>query len=154
MAERREVYEIAEGDVLYRGRCYFRVAEVREPSNPLYGGVVFRGHWLDMKRWVWGKASTLSIRSGEPLELANFEFLCLLPERHFSGYLESGDKATLYDFSNGSDYWSLHVPCRVLEFGEDISRVLITGESLQCVRGTELTVPSQRLFRRDHIRRG
>ena len=153
MAEYREVYEVAKGDVLYRGRCYFRVLEVREPSNPLYGGLVFRGHWRDMKRGVWGKEANLSIHYGESVELANDGLVASLPDKYFSAYMEPGDLAVLQDFANGCSLWSFHVKCRVLEFGEEESRVLITGDSLQCVQWAELTVPSQRLFRREHARR-
>lgn len=139
-----ETYEVQAGNILFTGTSAFKVEEVREPSHPLFPGLIFEGHFFDMKRYVWGRKTTLSAEHGRKWELYNFP----LPDKYFAAYLKPGDLAVIDNYSNGKWCWSPEVKCRVIEFGETESRVRITGDATQFVKHTTVPVPSQSLFRR------
>lgn len=145
MNELRETYEVASGDTLRIGASYFLVKEVREPSHPAFPGLVFEGHAFDTRRGVWGRAHNLSARFDEKWHpVTNLDF----PDRYLSAYLAPGDLAIVEDYANGSSLWTYEVKCKVLDFGEKESFVKITGQSWQFFAGTEVTVPTQVLYRR------
>ncbi|MFF4245202.1 hypothetical protein ACFYY2_12095 [Streptomyces sp. NPDC001822] len=139
-----KTYEVEAGNILFTGTSAFKVEEVREPSHPLFPGLVFEGYYFDTKRGVWGRKTTLSAEYGAKWREYDFPF----PDAHFSAYLRKGDPAVVRDYSNGSSVWSQEVKCKVVEFGELTSRVRVTGDSWQFVKHTTVEVPSQRLYRR------
>jgi hypothetical protein len=140
-----ETYEVEAGLVLHTNRAFFKVEEVREPHHPLFGGLVFEGHYFDIKRQVWSRRATLSAPYGRkwlPVIGVNF------PDLYFSAYLKQGDKATIKDFDNGAWVWTPEVKCKVMDFRESTSLVKVTGKALQFSTGVVYEVPSQRLYRR------
>ncbi|MFJ9900224.1 hypothetical protein ACIQPR_43540 [Streptomyces sp. NPDC091280] len=139
-----ETYEVEAGNVLFTGRSAFKVNEVREPSHPLFPGLVFEGHYFDTRRGVWGPKVVLSAEHGRVWGLSLLAF----PDLYLSAYLEAGDLAVVENYANGLSLWSHEVKCRVIDFGETESRVKITGASYQFIQGDEVTVPTQRLYRR------
>jgi len=139
-----ETYEVQTGNILFTGTSAFKVEEVREPSHPLFPGLVFDGHFFDTKRGVWGRKTTLSANHGHVWALSLLSY----PDKYFTAYMKPGDLAEVRDYSNGCSVWSPEVKCKVIEFGETVSRVRITGDAWQFVRHTTVSVPSQRLYRR------
>jgi hypothetical protein len=144
MSELLETALVTEGTTLYLGTSFFKVKEVREPTDPRFPGWTFVGHTFDNRRGVWGRECVRSATYEQKWRLATID----LPDIYFTAYLEPGDPAVVEDYANGSSLWSVEVKCKVIEFGEMHSRVKITGESFQFVKGAEYTVPSQRLYRR------
>lgn len=145
MSELRETYEINNGDTLQVRRSFFLVTEVREPSHPMYPGLVFEGHWFDNRRQVWGPKVNLMAPYDE---LWNAVDSSIFPDLHFTAYLKPGDLALVENFDNGAWAWTPEVKCKVMDFGEKTSLVKITGKGLQFSTGVVYEVPSQRLYRR------
>lgn len=139
-----ETYEVEAGNVLFTGRAAFKVMEVREPSHPLFPGLIFEGHYFDTRRGVWGRRTILSAEYGRAWGLSSLTF----PDLYFTAYLKSGDKAIVENFDNGAWCWSHEVKCKVMDFGEKTSLVKITGKATQFRTGLVYEVPSQRLYRR------
>ncbi|MGJ3559666.1 hypothetical protein ACR6C2_16985 [Streptomyces sp. INA 01156] len=114
MSEIIETYEVQSGAVVFTGRVYFKVEEVREPSHPLYPGLVFEGHYFDTRRQVWAPRTTLSAQYG--LKWRRVDHIPF-PDKHLSAYLEPGMLAVIENYANGLSYWSPEVKCKVIEFG-------------------------------------
>jgi hypothetical protein len=145
MSEILETYEIQSGDIIHTGRVFFKVNEVREPSHPLFPGLVLEGHYFDNRRQVWQSKTTLSAQGGQKWgRVIGLEF----PDLYFTAYLKPGDPAMVENFDNGAWCWSHEVKCKVMDFGEKTSLVKITGKATQFRTGLVYEIPSQRLYRR------
>lgn len=147
-----ETYEVQPRTLLALRSNIFRVEEVREPSNPLYPGLVFEGYYWDIGRSVWGRKRTINTPYGEKFYQTSLT-LDDFPEVFLGAYLAPGDLAAIVDEPNGSSYWSYEVKCKVVAFGEREAQVKVTGDSHQFVKGEVVTVPTQRVWKRDAVRR-
>ncbi|MEV3860687.1 hypothetical protein AB0J38_41060 [Streptomyces sp. NPDC050095] len=147
MPEMLETYEVTDGLVLFVGRSFFKVTEVREPSHPMFPGLTFEGHYFDSRRNVWGRKSTLGAEYGEAWKLSSFTDF---PDKYIGAYLEPGELAVIEDLDNGAWVWTPAVKCQVVDFREAESTVTVTGESCQFVRGSVIEVPTARLYKREH----
>lgn len=55
-----ETRDVAENDILLIGGDYFRIAEIAEPSHPVYPGLTFWGFWWNNKDECWGPRRSVS----------------------------------------------------------------------------------------------